>query len=966
MKNALLTLVALCFIVVNRAQGVKQVLTAPFADPGINLQQGVLYHPDVGGGPHLGGGIDYVKGAINDGNNWLPFEVLAAHGGTAVYTEGSTGNGNYVAITLDQPGSEPDYQTIYAHLEWSPLPVGTQVVVNQGDFIGITGITGNANGKNHLHFVFKVNGTPVDPYDVNNNRDYYPENGGSCGDDVYWVNCPPLRVAPTLINARKSTALNNPNTYGWSQSPATVFGNYSQLDWWFCFNPDYLYHEDGTSYNCYLARLTTLNPSYDAGLVYDVLGGARQAFCVGWEKWDLWLPLNYIGNDPTPTCGGNPVTAGGPHSRLGMPITNSYETESGSDSWRQDFQKGYIIDGVIYGYGVVNNFNAYAPGWTDDGWNRSWSYAITDCYDRHGASTGMGYALQPVNINWKSTAYHTQRYDFGQYGQGMIVYDPQSWIDDAGGDNKAYFIYGGFYEAYSFASYDGSDIPWYIGAPVADRSGDVQQFKYGYMEDDEGVVRVYKDGAGEIWSSEVWAAGGSYSDDYADLAVLYDYHDSHSAIHMLLSSGDNLNYVGNEGWWESYSYNPEAVVGTAGGDFDGDGLSDIANVYWYGGTSTRIHVFTSDGTSLTLENGSNGWWSSTGYNGSCVVGTAAGDFNGDGKDDLALMYWYGGTTTRIHIFTSTGSSFTYAGDYGWWASTGYNGGSIVGFAAGYFNSDDKCDLAAMYHYGGTTTRIHVFLSTGSALTYQGDYGWWASTSYNGSVVKSFTCADFSGNGKDDLAVIYHYGGTVTNIHMFLSSGSAFTLSNGADGWWQGTDYDGSQVVGTAAGMVSDDGRPDLVVAYSYGIEYTRFHVFRSTGTALVLDNGDDGWWGSTSYAPGSITGMACGYFNPQSGAAKLADRGDEAVLPVSMLLHQNYPNPFNPVTTISYSLREATHVSLEIFNILGQRVAQLVNEHQLAGEHTVTWDAHQYASGIYFYRLQTEAAVETKKMLLLK
>lgn len=896
--------------------------------------------------------VDFnLPGTADDGR-----PVLAVSSGEVIEAQWHSVLGWYVKIER----ADGSYD-LYGHFHENPFVTRTEQVV-EGQVIGRSGCSGSGCDGSHLHYGHYVNGvsqliTKIDGQEVG-----------------YLVYAESYNKYP--MEHRRTSSLDNKNPYGWYQSPATVFENngttFSSPGWW--YNPldlNNLYDDDGVSQNCYLSVADDNWPAgahQDAGIVYDALGGARQAFCVGWEKWDIWEALDAsCGSCPNPT-GTHGNGQGGPNSCLGMPITNSYETESGSDSWRQDFQKGYIIDGSIYCYGVEEGFSTYAPGWTDDGWNRWWSYIISDCYDRHGASTGMGYALQPVNINWKGTAYHTQRYDFGdpQYGQGMIVYDPESWMDDAGGDNKAYFIYGGFYEAYSFASYDGSDMPWHIGAPVADRSGDVQQFKYGYMEDDEGVVRVYKDGAGEIWSSEVWATGGSYSDDYADLAVLYDYHDSHSTIHMLLSSGDNLNYQGDDGWWDDESYNAEAVVGTAGGDFDGDGLSDIANVYWYGGTSTRIHVFTSDGTSLTLENGSNGWWSSTGYNGSCVVGTAAGDFNGDGKDDLALMYWYGGTTTRIHIFTSTGSSFTYAGDNGWWASTGYNGGSIVGFAAGYFNSDDKCDLAAMYHYGGTTTRIHVFLSTGSALTYQGDYGWWASTSYNGSVVKSFTCADFSGNGKDDLAVIYHYGGTVTNIHMFLSSGSAFTLSNGADGWWQGTDYDGSQVVGTAAGMVSDDGRPDLVVAYSYGIEHTRFHVFRSTGTALVMDNGDDGWWGSTSYAPGSITGMACGYFNPLSGAAKLADHRDDAVLPVSMLLHQNYPNPFNPATTISYSLPEATHVRLEIFNILGQRVDRLLDTDQPAGDYQITWDAGRFASGIYFYRLQTEAAVETKKMLLLK
>lgn len=81
---------------------------------------------------------------------------------------------------------------------------------------------------------------------------------------------------------------------------------------------------------------------------------------------------------------------------------------------------------------------------------------------------------------------------------------------------------------------------------------------------------------------------------------------------------------------------------------------------------------------------------------------------------------------------------------------------------------------------------------------------------------------------------------------------------------------------------------------------------------------------------------------------------------------QNYPNPFNPMTTISYTIPEASHVSLEILNILGQRVETLVDEQQAAGEHSVQWNAGQYATGVYFYRFTVGTETKTKKMLLIK
>jgi outer membrane protein assembly factor BamB len=93
---------------------------------------------------------------------------------------------------------------------------------------------------------------------------------------------------------------------------------------------------------------------------------------------------------------------------------------------------------------------------------------------------------------------------------------------------------------------------------------------------------------------------------------------------------------------------------------------------------------------------------------------------------------------------------------------------------------------------------------------------------------------------------------------------------------------------------------------------------------------------------------------------------EEDLIPEDFTLSQNYPNPFNPTTKIQYGLPEASKVRLDVFNLLGQRVATLVDEKVKAGMHTVTFDASQLASGIYIYRLATSKAVFTKKLTLIK
>lgn len=89
-------------------------------------------------------------------------------------------------------------------------------------------------------------------------------------------------------------------------------------------------------------------------------------------------------------------------------------------------------------------------------------------------------------------------------------------------------------------------------------------------------------------------------------------------------------------------------------------------------------------------------------------------------------------------------------------------------------------------------------------------------------------------------------------------------------------------------------------------------------------------------------------------------------LPQEFDLQQNYPNPFNPSTQIQYSLAESGVVNLSIYNMLGQKVAEIVNSTQEAGNYQVTWNAGALSSGVYIYRLSTKGNTFTKRMMLIK
>ena len=96
----------------------------------------------------------------------------------------------------------------------------------------------------------------------------------------------------------------------------------------------------------------------------------------------------------------------------------------------------------------------------------------------------------------------------------------------------------------------------------------------------------------------------------------------------------------------------------------------------------------------------------------------------------------------------------------------------------------------------------------------------------------------------------------------------------------------------------------------------------------------------------------------------VADR--EQSIPVGFTLAQNYPNPFNPSTMIRYGLPARSHVTLSVYNTLGQQVATLVDESEEAGYHEVKFDGSGLSSGAYFYLLQAGGFLRTGRLLLLR
>jgi hypothetical protein len=181
--------------------------------------------------------------------------------------------------------------------------------------------------------------------------------------------------------------------------------------------------------------------------------------------------------------------------------------------------------------------------------------------------------------------------------------------------------------------------------------------------------------------------------------------------------------------------------------------------------------------------------------------------------------------------------------------------------------------------------------------------------------------------------------------------------------------DGWIVPGDSFRALWNQGTPAIT---KYWIEFAKDSAFASKSMdSTVIDSsytvrgltaGAQYWWrvracNAAGWGPFSETRR---FFR------SLADVGTYDIVPESFCLYQNYPNPFNPSTTIRYGVPRRSHVTITVFNTLGQLVAQLVNEEVEAGYQEVRFDGGNLSSGLYAYRIHAGDFVSTKKLLLLR
>ena len=272
---------------------------------------------------------------------------------------------------------------------------------------------------------------------------------------------------------------------------------------------------------------------------------------------------------------------------------------------------------------------------------------------------------------------------------------------------------------------------------------------------------------------------------------------------------------------------PVSETDRARGDFNGDGFEDIGGFYDYGGGLTRLWVWygTASGFQppvVKWESVANGW-------NMAQSRFVTGDFDGDGKSDIAGFYDYGGGLARLWVWRGTAGGFT-APVVAWDGGPNSWNTAQSRFVTGDFDGDGRVDIGGFYDYGASTTRLWVWRGTASGFTLPTVV--WDGGPNNWNLAQSrFVTGDFNGDDKVDIGGFYDYGGGVTRLWVWRGAASGvapavLTWDSGANGW----NLAQSRFV---AGDFDGDGKVDVGGFYDYGASTAKLWLWRGTASGVT-------------------------------------------------------------------------------------------------------------------------------------
>ncbi|MGW6405857.1 FG-GAP-like repeat-containing protein [Streptomyces vinaceus] len=376
----------------------------------------------------------------------------------------------------------------------------------------------------------------------------------------------------------------------------------------------------------------------------------------------------------------------------------------------------------------------------------------------------------------------------------------------------------------------GAEKSW-LGYPQSDEydvyGGPREDFSGGYIRHNHTTGVSVEHKANDRTMDKRTELGGDFNGDgRADVATVYDFGSDAMALYLAPGKADGSGYGApvlgfNSGAWNWRVKQSQWVVG----DFNNDGRDDLAALYDYEDANALFTFLgNADGTFTSLPRSAYvppGNWNAK--NAKLV----AGDFNGDKRDDVAMMFDHGGCSTGTHTFLAKADG-TFEQQFGSWNSGAGNWcWNESKHVTGDFNKDGRDDILALYGHGDGSVEMYTLFGKPDGGFAAPVKSWSAAPGvwdYNRS---KLTSGDYNGDGRADAAILYRYDG---------GRAAAFTLTGKADGGvnapvksWESAENSWylENTGNPVSGDLDKDGRDDIAIMYNYSAGSNAFFGFKA-------------------------------------------------------------------------------------------------------------------------------------------